>query len=532
MKSRKVAAIVCLMPVAAALAGEAPIAGAHALRWFDGAGLTAPALDLLAAMDSARDWGLDPHSYGAAQILAESRATDAAQFRAKIDESLSAAAQKFISHLHFGRIDPRSAGFDMPDRGREFDPEAVLARLATTRDTRAVLSSIEPPFRHYALLKAQLGRYRALAADHGRMPLPALGAHSIAPGDPYPGAPALRSLLVALGDLPAAQQASAGDHTLDPPLVEALRRFQFRHGLAQDGVLGRQTYAALTVPLQSRIRQIELTLERWRWLPVLNAPTIIVNIPQFRLFAFASASDQESQMLTMDVIVGQTYPRTRTPAFAADLKYVEFRPYWDVPTSIMSREQLPRIRSRPDYLVSQNLEIVGRLAMYVALVLPAIALGVIARRRTPGAPLPARTRWALLALAAAGLLATLTLMASPKIGPRLYLASVALVAVAVTGWLVTQLRDARVRVLTAALAALVLVYVEARCVWTYAQVGPVGADRVYRVWHGRMGTVLVVPRYPLAGGKWFIGEDFVADNLRAAIAADYGYTAIELEPAR
>ncbi|MEZ5533293.1 MAG: L,D-transpeptidase family protein [Steroidobacteraceae bacterium] len=388
MKSRKVAAIVCLMPVAAALAGEAPIAGAHALRWFDGAGLTAPALDLLAAMDSARDWGLDPHSYGAAQILAESRATDAAQFRAKIDESLSAAAQKFISHLHFGRIDPRSAGFDMPDRGREFDPEAVLARLATTRDTRAVLSSIEPPFRHYALLKAQLGRYRALAADHGRMPLPALGAHSIAPGDPYPGAPALRSLLVALGDLPAAQQASAGDHTLDPPLVEALRRFQFRHGLAQDGVLGRQTYAALTVPLQSRIRQIELTLERWRWLPVLNAPTIIVNIPQFRLFAFASASDQESQMLTMDVIVGQTYPRTRTPAFAADLKYVEFRPYWDVPTSIMSREQLPRIRSRPDYLVSQNLEIVGRDGTVTqhpdARQIAALAAGEARLRQRPG----------------------------------------------------------------------------------------------------------------------------------------------------
>ncbi|MGD9599713.1 MAG: murein L,D-transpeptidase [Steroidobacteraceae bacterium] len=358
--SRGAAVVMLLMLVAAGRAAETPAGGTPALRWFDSAGLTPPARALLDAMGSAREWGLDPRDYDAAQILSDSRALDASRHRVKIDAALSAAALRFVSHLHSGRIDPRSVGFDMPARGREFDPEAVLARLAATGDTRAVLASVEPPFRHYALLKAQLGRYRALAAQPGRTPLPPIGAHSIAAGESYAGAPALRSWLVVLGDLPVAQRANDADHSLDPHLVEALRRFQFRHGLAQDGVLGRRTYAALTVPLDFRVRQIGLTLERWRWLPVLNAPTIIVNIPQFRLFAFGSAGDQESRMLTMDVIVGQTYPRTRTPVFSADLKYVEFRPYWDVPYSIMSREQLPRIRSRPDYLVAQDLEIVGQ----------------------------------------------------------------------------------------------------------------------------------------------------------------------------
>jgi murein L,D-transpeptidase YcbB/YkuD len=306
-----------------------------------------------------------------------------------LNESLSAAASRFISHLHYGRIDPRTVGFDLPVRAHAFDAQQVLTQLAATQDTRGVLASVEPAFQHYAFLKAQLAKYRALATMPGLTQLPAFKARSIAAGEAYPGAPALRALLVALGDLPANERASDADVSLDPQLVDALRRFQFRHGLKQDGALGRQTYAALTVPMTTRIRQIELTLERWRWLPALDAPTIIVNIPQFRLFAFPSASDREAQMVTMDVIVGQTFPRTRTPVFAADLRFVEFQPYWDVPYGIMSRELLPLIRSHANYLATHDLEIVeagGSLTQNpTAQQLADLAAGKSRLRQRPGA---------------------------------------------------------------------------------------------------------------------------------------------------
>ena len=116
-----------------------------------------------------------------------------------------------------------------------------------------------------------------------------------------------------------------------------------------DGVLGEQTYAALSVPLAQRVRQIELTLERWRWLPEFATPPIVVNLPEFRLFAFRSLDDRESDILQMDVIVGQRFPHTRTPVFVAEMKYVIFRPYWDVPDSIVQREMLRRSLQVPRF---------------------------------------------------------------------------------------------------------------------------------------------------------------------------------------
>lgn len=108
-----------------------------------------------------------------------------------------------------------------------------------------------------------------------------------------------------------------------------------------------------------QIRKIELTLERWRWLPEFATPPIIVNIPQFRLFAFQSTRDLRSEILQMGVIVGRAFPRFRTPVFAADLKYVVFRPYWDIPYSITKQEMLPQLRRKSDFWQKQHLELVA-----------------------------------------------------------------------------------------------------------------------------------------------------------------------------
>ncbi len=334
---------------------------------------TVEALSLVRILTSADAHGLIPDDYQAAalaqtvQSLPQSMA--GLDQWAQFDLRLSLAALAFITDLHRGRIDPRAAGFELPQDRSGFDAAAILEQLAGPTDPAALLERIVPQYIHYRLLEQALARFRQLALQPDLTQLPALPAAKVAAGGRYAGAPALRRLLAALNCLPAPGSPSATSPpatllpapdplVLDGELVAGLKRFQALYGLQVDGTLGRTTYAALTVPLAQRVRQIELTLERWRWLPPLQAPSIIVNIPEFRLFAPSAGQDREDQMLRMDVIVGRQYARTRTPVFSADMKYVVFRPYWDVPRSILLHEILPLLAKNPRYLETQEMQIV------------------------------------------------------------------------------------------------------------------------------------------------------------------------------
>src|SRR4030095_14143800 len=141
-------------------------------------------------------------------------------------------------------------------------------------------------------------------------------------------------------------------------LVDATRRFQIRHGLEPDAVLGARTIAALRVPLAWRVRQIELALERLRWLPDLgNERLIVLNIPMFRLWAWDTSPADGTPTFGMDVIVGRALT-TQTPIFVEQMGEVIFRPYWNVPTSILRNGVLPAIRRDPRYLQREDMEIV------------------------------------------------------------------------------------------------------------------------------------------------------------------------------
>ncbi len=370
--------------------------------WSTNARATRQTLALLNALQSAGDYGLSPRDYraGALAAMAQHAAAQSAgtaqwtELWAQFDVTLTAETLRLLCDLHFGRIDSRSAGFYLAHPRRPLNLRPLVESLARASDVKGVLASVEPTFYGYRLLEQALARYRGLAAHAAALTrLPPLPGRSVRPGGVYRGAPALRLRLAAVGDLSAAAAASrdtASAIVLDPKLVSALERFQRRHGLEPDGVLGRATFHALTTPFAARVVQIELNLERWRWLPTLHAPLVWVNIAQFRLFALRSLAEQATDTLQMRVIVGRSKPSAHTPTFTTDMVDVIFRPYWNVPPRIAVRELLPDIRARARFFSAQHLQIVqgqsdsARPVPPTAGNLAAVAAGRLRLRQLPG----------------------------------------------------------------------------------------------------------------------------------------------------
>lgn len=333
--------------------------------WLHGVRPTAAATGLIAQLAAADSLGLEPADYdaewlgaSARRLLAPGRAA-APDDLARFDLGLSLAAVRFVSALHRGRVSPRMV------RAQLFIPRASLAvemAVDSLRDAGQqglILERLQPRLHHYHLLKNGLARYRALARDTSLVPLPVL-PRLVRPGARLSAAPRLRKLLEATGDLErSVPPRTAADTLYGADLVAGVKRFQIRQGFAPDGVIGRATALRLNRPFARRVRQIELALERFRWLPAsFSAPPIIVNIPAFRLHAFRGSTQWEDDMLAMDVVVGSSFHKN-TPVFAADMRYLIFRPYWEVPVSIMKAELGPRARNDPDFLEREGMVLVS-----------------------------------------------------------------------------------------------------------------------------------------------------------------------------
>jgi len=295
--------------------------------------------------------GLDPLDYGADALTRALRGGGAGN--ARFDVALTAAMLRYLADLRVGRVRSEYHTRQLDARLRAYDPvERLRAGLAAGR-LQAAVQAAEPSAPQYGLVKTALARYRELA----KQPYPALPTPDtkVLPGGAYPAAQALFERLVLLGDLPAdAPPPAAG--TYSEPMAEGVRRFQARHGLVDDGVLGRGTIAALNVSPGKRARQLELTLERLRWLPEIGSgPVIVVDLPAYRLWAFNNGSAEPP--LEMRVVVG-TALKTETPLFVGQMRYLEFNPYWNVPRSILEKEMLPKIARNPAYLAQNDMETV------------------------------------------------------------------------------------------------------------------------------------------------------------------------------
>ncbi|WP_231907026.1 murein L,D-transpeptidase [Cupriavidus sp. D384] len=332
------------------------------LLWFADGRPSQAAQAAVKALGGAGADGLDPRDYDADGLqrslsqLVDNPASpsDAAQ---RFDSALTGAMKRYLSDLHRGRVDPRKvhANFSVSNLP-PFDPESYLRNAMAANRLTDAMREAAPSFPLYGTLRDALAKYRKLAAEpYWKSPLPAIAGGKLTPGQSYSGLPQLAQRLAALGDLPAGTPVP---QRYEGALVDAVKAFQARHALDADGVIGAGTLAQLNVTPAARVDQIVLTMERLRWTPLAEGPRmIVVNVPEFVLRAYDYDEGKLDIKLEMKVIVGKALD-TRTPLFKEDMRYIEFSPYWNVPSSIARKEVIPKSQRDPGYFTRQGFEFV------------------------------------------------------------------------------------------------------------------------------------------------------------------------------
>ena len=318
---------------------------------------TKQATAFIQAFSDATSKGLNPDDYDASrwaarvQKLGGKNGDDLAQF----DVAMTIAVMRYVSDLHIGRVNPTHFDFDINVDSKKYNlAEFVSDNAVDAEDVGKLITSVEPNSEQYRQTEAALAQYLELAkqqAQANAVPLADV-AKPVVVGQNYSEAAALLARLKLEGDAAAEQTVAK---TYDQELSDAVKSYQHRHGLTEDGKLSQQTVKSLNVPLSARVTQLEDSLERWRWLPdqYLNA-RIIVNLPEFVLHAYDENHQPE---FTMKVVVGKVVGEHQTPVFAHMMKYLIFRPYWNVPTDITRKELVPHMTANKGYLETKNYEV-------------------------------------------------------------------------------------------------------------------------------------------------------------------------------
>jgi L,D-transpeptidase YcbB len=358
--------------------------GAYQPLWTLNGKATTQAKSMIASLGAAYNRGLNSEDYDAPllgkwleEIDRESSAQP--QTLASFDVALSLMSMRYASNVYVGRINPRHVNFGLDIEPKKLDLPALIKQLTASNDPDAIITGLEPKLRLYTLLKNALRAFagQTLSPVSPDIKLPA----KFSPGDHHPDVLKLRRVFDEKDNNPSDEY--------DSRTAELVKDFQRQNGLTPDGVIGKSTLTQLNVPPTGKVKQIQLSMERLRWLPErMEGRYIIVNIPSFELFGFDADNDKPA--LTMNVIVGEAIDGRSTPVFHSDMTYLNFRPYWNVPYKIAAKEYLPKLLRNPGYLAHSNMELVSNLAPGSATYAPSIeniemlASGELKLRQKPG----------------------------------------------------------------------------------------------------------------------------------------------------
>jgi murein L,D-transpeptidase YcbB/YkuD len=315
--------------------------------WLDGAGPNARAATFREVLQQVEEEGLEPDAYPLV-LLEHLWGSEGSAQQVALELLLTEGFFNYGRELLSGQIDPLWSGQSWHIGVENIDTVALLQALLSSADFATALKSLPPGHPAYQRLREALARYRKIEKEGGWPTIPA--GKKLRLGNNDPRVPLLRYRLQLEG---AMQFASVKHKSLyDEALHYAVERFQRRHGLQQDGVIGPLTLAELNVPVIRRIAQIRLNMERWRWLPdQLGHRHIVVNLSAYQL----SAYDHGERQFTMHTIIGAL--ENQTPQISGDLHTVVFNPHWSIPRNIALEEIIPKQRHNPDYLTSRGIRV-------------------------------------------------------------------------------------------------------------------------------------------------------------------------------
>jgi L,D-transpeptidase YcbB len=348
----------------------------YRLGWFKDADLVPQSEKLLSTINEASREGLDPKEYKVVDIedmiaqYNELGKKDSArlELQQQIDIALTGTYFNYASDFYRGRIDPSSVKqVQWGVRNNKIKLHKALQTILKERESTYPYYEFEALHKGYSDLREALHTFRAIEEKGGWSKVDIGNRKTLKKGDTAAVVIELRKRLNPDAQIDANNPEM---RKFDEKLEAQVKQFQALHGLTQDGAVGGNTLRMMNVPVQERIQQIMMNMERWRWIPKRLVPKSLdqkyvwVNIPEYKMYIYEDPSNspeaerEYKKVMEMNVIVGKTM--NSTPIFSDRMEYVVLAPFWNVPNSIVEKEIAPGILRNPGYLERQNMEVVTK----------------------------------------------------------------------------------------------------------------------------------------------------------------------------
>lgn len=328
---------------------------AYQLLWKDSVNIQ----NAIDAIRAATDDGLDPEDYHLTAIEEFiAQASDDYEIKAGLDILITDGIILYGTHLLNGKTDPKTHEPTLKYEQKVLSEDALKSMRTDliTGDVNKIIQSLRPPSQYYRAMMKGLQFYESLS-DSGGWNVVTISERKLVPDSSHRDIPEIRERMLVEGDLPPLDTMIIQDSLYDPLIYDQLlqrsvERYQIRHGLNPDGVIGRGTVAAMNISVQEKIKLLKANMERARWIHHdLDSNYVLVNIAGFDLRLVKG----DSVCWSTKVMVGKV--ATATPVFRDEMQYVEINPEWTVPFSISNDEILPKLKTDPSYLRRNNMSV-------------------------------------------------------------------------------------------------------------------------------------------------------------------------------
>ncbi len=340
----------------------------YRFAWFKDGELVPQAYKLVEVIGRAHEEGLNPNDYARKDLKGMFQRLEQAKndstrhkLQEELDVTLTASYFDYATDFYKGTVDPRSMdNIEWEVKRNKIKLHKALQTILKERESRYPYYEFEALHDGYIRLRTALKQYRQ-AKQEGGWPKIELATKMLKPGD---SAQAVLTVRHRILGKPA--ENTPQNRVYDPQLAAAVKNFQIRHGLKPDGVVGGETLRVMNIPIEERIDQIILNMERWRWVPKrFEDKYVFVNIPEYMLHVF----EKGKEVLNMKVVVGKEMHAT--PVFSDKLEYIVFYPYWNITPQILTEEIAPAQAQNPNYLARNDMELVKDIGNNKVQVLPA-----------------------------------------------------------------------------------------------------------------------------------------------------------------